>query len=80
MTCIVCGYEFCWHCLDYAGNDANHFSAMNPANCGIGMMDKKPTSKGKRVACWVISLIMFVIFMPVIAVLWFPAFCMFAGC
>ena len=35
MTCVVCKYEFCWNCLGYAGSDADHFSNLNPDNCGV---------------------------------------------
>lgn len=34
MTCIICGYDFCWLCLGYCGYDAHHFSMNSPYSCG----------------------------------------------
>ena len=80
MTCIVCSYEFCWNCLDYAGADAQHFSAMNPNNCGIGMMDAHPTSRGKRICCSIAFGILIFFLLPLIILFWFPAALAYCGC
>lgn len=34
MTCIICSYEFCWHCFGYCGHDANHFTPTSRYYCG----------------------------------------------
>jgi hypothetical protein len=81
MTCLVCKYEFCWNCLEYAGHDADHFSAMNPDNCGIGMMDREPSPRGARLVSTIIwGIVLFLIVMPFFVVLWFPVFLASLAC
>jgi len=38
MKCIVCSYEFCRNCDEYAGKDVDHFNPLNPSACGVHMM------------------------------------------
>jgi len=38
MTCIICKYEFCWLCLGYAAQNANHWNPMSPYSCGAPMI------------------------------------------
>jgi uncharacterized membrane protein len=83
MTCIVCGYEFCWNCLEYAGSDADHFNPLNPSSCGVGMMQQQLPTTNRRwlaVAKWIGQLFLFIILLPLFCVLWFPIFLAYAGC
>jgi hypothetical protein len=80
MTCIFCEYEFCWHCLGYAGNDSGHFDVLNPDNCGYSMMRDKVESKCCRILKGIFWFLIFLILMPLICILWFPIALCAAAC
>lgn len=80
MTCIVCSYEFCWHCLNYAGNDAEHFNPLNPDSCGIGMMASHVESRAKRICKMVVYIILIILFLPAICIFWLPIALASAAC
>lgn len=80
MTCIFCEYEFCWHCLAYAGNDSGHFDVLNPDNCGYSMMGDHVESKCCRIIKAILWFLLFLLFMPLIAILWFPIALCSAAC
>lgn len=40
MTCLFCSYDFCWHCLGYAGEGSNHFSFGQ--GCGADQFGEAP--------------------------------------
>lgn len=80
MTCIFCEYEFCWHCLAYAGNDSGHFDVLNPDNCGYSMMGDKVESKCCRIVKGIFWFLIFLLFMPLICIIWFPIALCSAAC
>jgi hypothetical protein len=83
MTCIVCSYEFCWNCLGYAGNDADHFNPLNPSACGIGMMQQDTNTSNlrcKAICAFILKLLIALVLLPLFCIFWFPIFLAFAAC
>jgi len=72
MKCVICQYEFCWNCLDYAGQDSDHFNPMNPNSCGIGIMEDRPSSRLCRIFAFIMTNLCFLIALPILAVFWLP--------
>ena len=76
MTCAFCKFEFCWVCGESATNKENHFGLTR--GCGTEMMDEsaKPgdhlgrliSDNRKRIAWKVLKIILYILFLPVIAV------------
>lgn len=72
MTCIICGYEFCWICLGYCGYDANHFSMSSPYYCGASQFgDRTNRSMFCDYLKIFLAFIFAVIMAPIVYVLYF---------
>jgi len=87
MTCALCRYEFCWVCGASASRAENHFEPNRGCGARMMDESAKPGDHLSRVAEWndqekarkrreaakiALYVILFIIFLPLIAVCWVP--------